>query len=79
MPVVCPRSRASLVFVFSRGQVSFGFSIEEELKCGVQSCSENFVFRNENTFTFQLTADIGFWKEGGGFEQIVNTHPGQMM
>ena len=49
-----------MVFGFVRGQVSFGFSIEEELVCGVRSCSENFVLRNENVLTFQLTADIGF-------------------
>jgi hypothetical protein len=68
MPVECLRSRASVVFGFFRGQVTFCFSIEEELICGVQGCSENFVFRSENIFTFQLTADIGFWKEGGSFK-----------
>ncbi len=38
----------------------FCFSIEEVLVRGVRSCSENFVLRNENIFTFQLTADIEF-------------------
>ena len=38
----------------------FCFSIEEVLVRGVRSCSENFVLRSENIFTFQLTADIGF-------------------
>ena len=36
------------------------FSIEEELVCGVRSCSENFLLLNENILTFQLTANIGF-------------------
>ncbi len=49
-----------MAFGFFSGQISFGFSIEEELVCGVWSCSENFVLRSENIFTFQLTADIGF-------------------
>ena len=49
-----------MVFGFFGGQISFGFSTEEELVCGVQGCSGNFVFRNENIFTFQLTANIGF-------------------
>ncbi len=49
-----------MVFGFFRGHISFGFSIEEVLVCGVRSCSENFVLRNENIFTFQLTANIGF-------------------
>ena len=53
----------------SRTSVAFGlpdrhdfcdFSIEEELVCEVRSCSENFVLRNENIFTFQLTANIEF-------------------
>ncbi len=41
----------------------FCFSIEEVLVCGVQSCSENFVLRSENIFTFQLTAYIYFLEE----------------
>ena len=49
-----------MAFGFLSGQISCGFSIEEELVCGARSCSENFVFRNENILTFQLTADIGF-------------------
>ena len=42
------------------GKSVLGFSIEEELICGVRSCSGNFVLRSEDIFTFQLTADIGF-------------------
>jgi hypothetical protein len=60
MLILCPHGRASVVFGFFSGQISFGFSIEEELVCGVRSCSENFVLRNENIFTFQLTANIEF-------------------
>jgi len=52
----------SVVFGFSSGQISSGFSIQEDLVCGVQDCSGNFVLRNENIFTFQLTANIGFWE-----------------
>ncbi len=47
-------------FGFFSGHISFGFSIEEVLVREVRSCSENFVLRNENIFTFQLTANIGF-------------------
>jgi len=59
-----------VVFGFFSGQVSFGFSIEEVLVCEAQSFNGNFVLapavtrvqvlRNENIFTFQLTANIGF-------------------
>ncbi len=59
-----------MAFGLPGGHDFCGFSIEEELVCGVRSCSENFVLapvvtrvqvlRSENIFTFQLTADIGF-------------------
>ena len=35
-----------------------GFSIEEALLCEAQSFNCNFILRNENIFTFQLTANI---------------------
>jgi len=49
-----------VAFGSSSGQISFGFSIEEVLFCEAQGFNGNFVLRNENIFTFQLTADIGF-------------------
>ena len=55
----------------------FCFSIEEVLVRGVRSCSENFVLRSENIFTFQLTANIGFLEEGRWF-QVVKSNPGQI-
>ena len=51
-----------MAFGLPGGHDFCGFSIEEELVCGVRSCSKNFVLRNENFFTFQLTANIGFWE-----------------
>ena len=49
-----------MAFGLPGGHDFCGSSIEEELVCEVRSCSENFVLRNENIFTFQLTANIGF-------------------
>ncbi len=49
-----------MAFGLPDGHDFCSFSIEEELVCGVRSCSENFVLRNENIFTFQLTANIAF-------------------
>ncbi len=57
--------------------LSFGFSIEEVLVCGVRSCSGNFVLRNENIFTIQLTADIEF-SEGRRKFQVVKSNPVQI-
>ncbi len=34
------------------GRDFYGFSIEEELICGVQGCSGNLVLRNENILHF---------------------------
>ena len=63
------------------GAISFGFSIEEDVYYARHKVSYNddFVLRNENIFTFQLTANIAFWKEGGSVKQVVKTHPGQMI
>ncbi len=55
----------------------FCFSIEEVLVRGVRSCSENFVLRNENIFTFQLTANIGLW-EGRRCLQVVKNNHGRI-
>ena len=38
--------------------------------CEARSFNDNFVLRSENIFTFQLTANIGFWKEGGSFKSL---------
>ena len=48
----------------------FCFSTEEVLLCEAQSFKGNFVLRSENIFTFQVTANIGFWKEGGSFKSL---------
>ena len=58
-----------MAFGLPGGHDFCSFSIEEELVCGVRSYSENFVLRNENIFTFQLTANIGFL-EGGAFKSL---------
>jgi len=51
-------SRTSVAFGLPDRHDFCGFSVKEELVCGVRSCSENFVLRNENIFTFQLTANF---------------------
>ena len=66
-----------MVFGFSSGQNSFGFSIEEVLLCKAQSFNGNFVLRSENIFTFQLTANIGFL-EGRKCFQVVKNNPGRI-
>ena len=58
------------LLVFLAGAIAFGFSIEEELVCKVQSCNGNFVLRSENIFTFQLTADFSFLEERSGFKSL---------
>ena len=52
------------------GAISFGFLIEEELVCGVQSCNRNFVLRSENIFTIQLTANIEFLEGRRWFKSL---------
>jgi hypothetical protein len=46
--VLYSHSRTSVDFGLPGGRDFCGFSIEEVLVCGVQSCSRNFVLRNEN-------------------------------
>ena len=49
-----------MAFGLPGGHDFCGFSIQEELVCGLQSRSDNFVLRNESIFTFQLKANTGF-------------------
>ena len=66
-----------MVFGLSGGHDFCGFSIEEELVCGVRSCSERFCASQRKYFTFQLTANIGFL-EGRRWFQVVRSNPGQI-
>jgi len=50
--------------VFLAGATSFGSLIEEVLLFKVQSFNGDFVLRNENVLTFQLTANKYGFLEG---------------